>query len=281
MEDDTIGSNRCFRGISFILFPLLTNLSLLLFMCFSINLYIPSSDARNVLGIISIFVYYLGCLILFFAYGRSTSGLHELFGHNANSCIVIILIITYPIFFLFWLPYLIYQLLLYSGTPKALWEKVFAETAFSLENLYPELNKNGCTLFGRYLYIGIPFFLFALIYVLIIVFFTPVWYYILSPFGLGTFGICLFVSLRFPHSTESDLSERAHRSYRWGVFIHVFTLALPCVLLSCIYLATAGAHWYAILMLVCSGLHFVVDVVPSTIEVCRGGRRGTLSNQYL
>lgn len=278
---EEFGANRCFQGISFIFFPLLTNLSLLLFLCFSIDLYEPSSAARNVIGIIGLFVYYIGCLLLFFAYGRSTHGLHDLFGRNSNSVIIIILIVTYPIFFLFWLPYLIYQLLLYSGTPKALWEKVFSDTAFSLENLYPELNKNGCVLFGRYIYIGIPFIIFALIYILIIVFFTPVWYYILSPLGLGTFGICLFVSLRFPHSTESDLNERCQRSYRWGVFIHVYTLALPCVLLSSIYLATAGAHWHAIFMLVCTALHFIVDVVPATMGVCRGGGRASLSNQYL
>lgn len=279
-DDNEIGTNKFFRGISFIFFPIATNLALLLFLIFSIDLYVPASSATNVIGTIGFFVYYLGCFFLFLAYAKSTNGLFDLFGSSFNTFLIIIIIITYPIFFLFWLPYIIYQLLVYAGTPKAIWEKIFAGTFFSLENLYPEFCSNTCQLVGRYIYIGFPFFLFALIYICIIIFLSPLWYYVLSPIGFGTLGICLHVSLRFPHSTEFDLVQRTQKSYTLGIFVHTYAIALPCIILGACYVAFVGSRWHAIFLLVMTCLHFAVDAIPSAIGISRG-RQYSVNNIYL
>ena len=258
-----------FQSLTFILLPFCTNLSLLLFLIFSIDLFIAPSQPRNIIGIIGIYVYYIACLIMFFAYAYSTRGTSELFGSGTNKCLVFALMISYPIFFLFWLPYIMYQLMVYTGSPKLVWEKLFNGSVMSLERLFPDFNSNKCTLFGRYLYIGIPFFLFSLIYVLILIALSPLWYYLLSPLGLGTFGICLHVSLHFPHSTEIDLHRRMALTYRLGVACYVFAMDIPCIILAGVFIGLVAPEWHAILLLVASLLQFVVSIVPGTKDLCR------------
>jgi hypothetical protein len=55
---------------------------------------------------------------------------------------VAVLVLTYPIFFLFWLPIIIYQFVMLIGSPRVIWERMFEETKMSTELLIPEFNEN-------------------------------------------------------------------------------------------------------------------------------------------
>jgi hypothetical protein len=261
--------------VMLILLPLFTNISILLFEIFSLSIWVSSSDPSNIIGVIGIYFYYLGCLALFVAYGRSTGGWTQMFGGQVMA-LVIVLVITYPIFYLFWLPLIIYQLLLYVGTPKSVWERMFSETSMSVELLHPEFSYSSCQRFGRIIYIGIPFAFFALAFIVFVVVLTPLWYFILSPMGLGTLGICLHISLHFPHTIETDLLERIAKSYDWGVFIHTYALALPFAVIAIAYLVIVGVRWFAVMLAVLTLLHFVVCCVPAAITAVRKCRRNVV-----
>jgi hypothetical protein len=254
--------------LSFVLFPILTNTSILLFEIFALDIYRSSSDPSNILGVVGLFFYYLGCLLLFIAYGRSTGGWGEFFGTELR-IMVACLVITYPIFYLFWLPFIIYQLLVYLGTPHSMWERLFNGTAMSTELLLPDFNFSTGERILRCIYIGVPFVIFSVIVVGVIVMLTPLWYFILSPVGFGTLGICLHISLHFPHSTEMDILERIGMTFRWGVFVHVWGLALPFAVIAITHLVIVGVTWFGVILAIFTVLQFIVDVVPSTINVLR------------
>lgn len=270
LPDYNTGRLGVYQAISFIIFPFFTNLSLLLFIIYSIDIYASSSMATNIIGVIAIVLWYLAGLIEFFVYGRITNGWSDLFGGNGNVCMVLTLLVTYPVFYLFWLPLIVYQLLVFSGSPKGLWERIFHDSCMSLDNLIPELNNSTGSLICHYIYIGVPFFIFALIYIAILVFLAPVWYFFLSPLGMGTVGICLHVSLHFPQTRETDLNERIIKSYRLGSFVQCYFQALPLFILGIIYMIFATPAWWAIVLTFFSGLHFLIDFFPTSQMVCCG-----------
>jgi hypothetical protein len=252
--------------LSFVILPILTNLSILLFEIFSIDIWVSNSDPSNIIGVVGVFFYYIGCLLLFLAYGYSTGGWGLFLGLESR-ILVFCLILTYPIFYLFWLPFVIYQLLLTIGTPRAIWERMFMGTALSTELFHPDFNFSGCERAVRFIYIGIPFVLFSLIIICLLVLLSPLWYFILSPLGFGTFGICLHLALHFPHSMEMDIIERIGLAYKWGVFVHVWTLALPFALIAILHLVIVGITWFGCLLAITTLMQFLIDVVPSTINV--------------
>jgi hypothetical protein len=254
--------------LSTMFFPFFTNLFILFFEIFSFKIYSPVSHGSNVIAIIGIFIYYLGGLVMFVAYGRSTGGWGELFG-RANVCLILCLVITYPVFYLFWLPLIVWQLIIYVGTPNQLWERIFGGTAMSTELLHREFSSSSCQLYMRYIYIGFPFGLFCAIGFLVVIALTPLWYFIFSPVGLGMAGVALHISLRFPHSTEGDFVERIQLSSRMGIFFHVWLLAFPFAVMSIIHIAVVGVTWHGVTLAVVSLLHFVVDFIPATRGLCR------------
>jgi hypothetical protein len=254
--------------LSYVILPFFTNLSILIFEFSAIDVYTASSDSSNVIGIVGLFAYYLGCLILFLAYGHSRGGWAEVFG-LCSRCLVALLLLSYPIFFLFWLPIIICQFLLLFASPRLLWEKLFAGSLMSTDNLVPELNDSSCGFWFRYLYVGVPFVLFSLLMIVIIVFLAPLWYFVLSPFGLGTMGIALHVTLHFPQSLEGDLLERMSGTYKWGVFAHVYALALPFAIIGIAHVVIVGVTWYGVFLAVFTCLQFAIDSVPSILAVLR------------
>jgi hypothetical protein len=261
--------------VMLILLPLLTNISILLFEIFSLSIWVSSSDPSNIIGVIGIVFYYLGCLALFVAYGRSTGGWTEMFG-GQTMILVVVLVITYPIFYLFWLPLIIYQLLLYVGTPKSVWQRMFDGTSMSIEFLHPEFSYSSCQRFARAVYIGVPFAFFAFAFVVFVVALTPLWYFILSPMGLGTLGICLHISLHFPHTINADLIERITKSYDWGVFVHTYALALPFAIIAIAYLLIVEVSWFAVMLAILTILHFAVCCGPAAVSAVRKLRRNVI-----
>lgn len=242
--------------IFYILFPLVCNLMVLIFESLSIKVLEGSSRPTNVIGVIGLFVWYINGLLHFTLYGRSSGGWSDVFG-SANACLVVSLVICYPMFFLFWLPFIMYQTSVYFGTPRKLWNRMFQDSCMSTELLHRDFMTSTGQLVCRYFYIGIPFGLFALILILLMAVTSPVWYWILSPTGLGTLGVALHVSLHYPHTIESDVVERIHMSEGWGIFLHVFTLAFPFFILGISHLATVGFTWYALLLTLFCGLEFL------------------------
>ena len=253
--------------IFYIVFPLFTNLFVLIFEALAIKIYQASSQPTNVIGVIGLFVWYINGLLHFTMYGRSTGGWKDVFG-SANACLVVSLVACYPIFFLFWLPYIMFQTSMYFGTPRKIWNRIFSDSCMSTDNLVRDFTTSTGQLVCRYFYIGIPFGLFSLILILLMAFTSPIWYWILSPTGLGTLGVALHVSLHYPHTLESDVVERIHDSEGWGIFIHVFTLALPFFVLGIAHMASAGFTWYALLITLIAGLEFLSGCYPAVKKLC-------------
>ncbi|EAY08704.1 hypothetical protein TVAG_079640 [Trichomonas vaginalis G3] len=249
--------------------PLLTNISILLFLIFSIDLYRANDYINNVLAYCTVIFWYISGLVQFIAYGRVTGGWDDLFGASGFAILIIIIVITYPIFYLFWLPIVLYHLVMLIGCPWQLWQRRFQNGCMTLDKLIPSLADSTASLVLCYIYIGIPFWFFCVIYIGSIIILSPVFYFLFSPMGYSTFGIVLHVSLRFPTTLEFDIKERVEKTYRFGVFFHVYLTCLPMVIISAVSVALNGVTWWAILMLVLAGLNFLVDCVTSIINLAK------------
>jgi hypothetical protein len=81
------------------------------------------------------------------------------------------------------------------------------------------------------------------------------------PLGFGPLGICLHMTLPFPHSKEIDLCM--------GSDCPCMGLASPFAIIAIVYLAIIGVTWFACLLAVVTLLQFIVDVAPSTMAVLR------------
>ena len=241
------------------IFPLVTNLAILLFICFSIDLYISYQSPRVIIGVVAILWWYIGGLAHFVAYGNSTKEWDELLGGPTNFLIVIIIIITYPVFYLFWLPYVLFHLIRAVGSPWEVWQKLFDNSPLTLDKLIPDLVETRCELFINHLYVGIPFYLFCIIYIGFVIFLLPLWYFIFSPLGYGVLGVALNVSFHFPSVTSYEIEDRIERTYGMGTFIHVYVVCLPMFILSAVHVGVVGATWYNILLLVITIVNFAVD----------------------
>jgi hypothetical protein len=204
-------------------------------------------------------------------YGLIMGNWSELLYGVDNFFLSILICVSYQVFFLFFIPFAIFRIMVIGpGTPVGLWEKMFSGGAGSTENLKCESASAGVYII-RYIYIGVPFFIFALIYILLMVALSPLLYFILSPVGIGMYSVCLAAGLSRDDIRVSNINERVERTYRWGMIINVFVLALLGILVSACYIALVAAHWWAVTLLVFCVLNFLVGVYPTVMAVVRGG----------
>lgn len=255
-EDELLSKSKKLLDIAVL--PFFTNLFYLTFVIYSFDAYQSNSAPTNIIALSAVFYWYIVGLFEFTAYGKSGGGLSESLRIRGRHFIVILIIISYPVFYLFWLPLVLYNIIFSTNSPRKLWQRIFEDSVLSLEFLIPNYTTDRGSLFLAYLYIGIPFLLFSAVYICIITFLIPFWYYIFSHFGLSTLGICLHVTFHFPNFTTDDLQERIDRSYDTGNFIHVYLMCLPAFILGLISCLVVEPTWHAICLLIASGVNFLL-----------------------
>ena len=252
------------QKVSFCIFPFVMNVCFLIFIIVSITTTLSPLDPRNSIPITDCFFIYILDCVFFYMYGKCMGTFTEIFyGVEDNLFLDIILIITYPVFFLFYLPFIMYSMMKrYHASPADVWEKVFGSGGMSLSNLRTDID-SGVSTIGRYIYIGIPFGIFALIYILIFIALTPLWYFVFSPLGMTMYSICLAVSFAFDEYRASTMNDRVDVTYNWGLFLNIYGIALLATISSACYIGLVGPDWHAILLIVVSGLYFGIFCGPA------------------
>lgn len=258
------GSVSWGKRILYIGFPFAINLCFLIFIGVSIDVNQWPSWPVNSIPLTLVFLHYLTGIAMLFTYGKTvTDGFYDMFLGTENMCLHITLVLSYPIFFLFRLPVILFRFIVYIGTPCDLWDRIFEGTGGSLDNLRPENAPNGFDVFVRGIYIGIPFFIFSVIYMGVLIFLSPIWYFIFSPVGLSTYGTCLAVSMQADDSNTTSYNDRVDQSYPWGLFINVFILNLEYMFGAISYIALVGSEWQAVLLLIVTLFYLVCGCYPA------------------
>jgi hypothetical protein len=248
--------------VLYCIFPFCMNLCFLLFVCFSITRTLIPQEPRNSIAVTTIFLLWLVQIATMVLYGRIMTSASELFYGRDNFALSIWLSISYPVFFFFFLPFAIYRIIVFIGTPNKLWERAFGQA------IAAAAEENASCL--RYVYVGIPWFIFAAVYILLMVALAPLWYFVLSPLGMGMYSICLAVGLNSDEFRASSINDRVERTYRWGMVINLFVLALLGIAVGSAYVALVASHWWALLLLIVCSLYFLVGIVPTVRDVCLG-----------
>ena len=252
---------------TFCIGPFIMNACFIVFIGCSITLALHPLEARNAIALTCCFLIFVIDAIIVGFYGLIMGNWSELFYGIDSTFLSIALAISWPVFFLFYLPYVIYTLMVRWGSPKAVWEKAFGGCA-SIEYLKCG-SASGGKVFVRYLYIGIPFGLFALLYIIAMVVLSPLWYFIIAPIGMGMYSICFSISFMSEDVRVTSVNDRVARTYRWGMFFNIIVSGLE-LLVSCCYLGLVASHWWAILLLITSGIYFLACIVPTIMWMCCG-----------
>ena len=260
------------QRLTFCIGPFIMNLCFIIFIAASITTTLHPLEPRNSIPLTSCFLIYLIDIIIMVFYGLIMGNWSEIFYGIDDTGLSIALCISWPVFYLFFLPFAIYRLAGRVGTPTSLWEKMFSGSGASLENLKCDSGSPG-RVFLRYIYLGIPFGLFALIYILLMVFFSPLWYFVISPIGMGMYGICLSVSCHSEEIRVTSINDRVGRTYRWGMIFNVFVVGVMEFLCCCCYIGMVGGHWQAIVSLIASLLYIVTCSIPTFASLCCGRGR--------
>ncbi|OHT02023.1 hypothetical protein TRFO_30983 [Tritrichomonas foetus] len=254
--------------ISYCIFPFVLNVAFFLFIGFSITPTLIPKEVPNAIALTDcFFIYVIDCIIMFI-YGKCMGTWSELFyGVDDNIFLVIILISTFPVFFLFFLPYLMFSLMKnYIGSPYAIWERVFGMGGASLKNLKCD-GDAGLAIFGRYIYIGFPFIIFSLVYLIIFLALAPLWYFVFSPFGMTMYSVCLAVSFNSDEVRASTINDRVDQTYRWGMFLNVYGIDLLAFLSSACYVGLYQFDWKSGFLLIVSVLYFAAFSIPSVYKL--------------
>ena len=231
--------------LSYILFPIIFNLFFIIFLCASVNIYRSASKPENTLSIIGAFALYLFGILDFYLYGRGNGGWSELFYSAESGFHIVMLMIGYPVFFLFWLPVVIYNIMQAFGAPHEIWERWTGSMVSGLS--------------------VIPFVVFCLLYVIWAIIMFPILYYAFNPMGFGMFGIALHAHFHFPSSTDDDLSMRIENTYDVSIFTNCWIKSIIGIIISSISVGLTGSRWYNICFLVVSSIVFLVDSIPSIL----------------
>jgi hypothetical protein len=215
------------------------------------------------------FLLWLAHIAILCLYGKIMGNWSELLYGVDNLPLSIAICITYPVFYFFFLPLAVFRIVIIVGSPVFLWERMFTGTPASITGLKCREADFG-QLFLRYIYIGIPWSCFALLYILLMVALSPLWVFLLSPIGMGMYGVCLAVGLSSDDVRSTSVADRVERTYRWGMIVNVFVLCLLGIAVSICYLALVEVHWWAVLLLVVCLLYFICGVYPTLNDVFCG-----------
>ena len=121
--------------ISSVFLPFCTNLFFLLFIFVVIDTSILPTEPINSIPVTCGFFIFIRGMVEFAFYYISVNGAEELFGDRNHIILVIFVTFTYPIYFLFKLPFVIFRLFEKFGSPAQLWEHAFSDTCASLYNI--------------------------------------------------------------------------------------------------------------------------------------------------
>ena len=270
-----------FHYMSNIVVPFCMNLFSIIFVCVVIDLNVYPTEPTNSIPIVMLFFLYLEGMAEFVCYYKAENGPEEIFGDRHWIFLVPFVIISYPVYFIFKLPFVIIRLFEKFGSPKAIWERIFSDTCYSLYYLSIS-NSDGCVTFClRVIYLGIPFFIFALIYIVLMIVLSPLWLFIFSPIGLCCFGIAACITLLSNEEDTVTTEERTNRVYYQNQLIMLIRSTSGIIFMGC-HLGLCGVHWCSVILLILFIFSFIMNlvyVIRETPDKCREGCCSCGSNQ--
>ena len=167
-----------FHYLSTIVLPFFMNLFSIIFVCVSIDLNVLPTEPTNSIPIVMLFFLYLEGMAEFVCYYLAENGPEDIFGDRHWIILVPFVIISYPVYFLFKIPFIIIRLFEIFGSPGSIWEKAFSDSCYSTYYLSYSNNENCVAFTLRLIYIGLPFFIFALIYIILMIALAPLWLFL-------------------------------------------------------------------------------------------------------
>jgi hypothetical protein len=239
------------------------NFCYILFIACSITKDQFPLDPRNSIPITTAFLLFLLDFCMLFIYYLLEGMHHEiLFGVN-NTPLAAFIFFSWPFSYLILFPFIVYRIMKRIGTPLDFWEYLFRGGTMSTENLRCDRSEGACSMILRYLCIGFPLLIVSIVYVALVTALSPLMYFVVTPLGMGMYSICLVVSFHSAQLKVTSISDRVARTYCWGMLLNVYGGALLGVLVSICYIALVAAHWWAILLLISSGVYFITCCFPA------------------
>ena len=240
-------------------FHFLLNIAVILFIIFAFTTTLASSSATNVLAIVVLIVFYIAnsIIVAFFCW---SSGIWRWLNNLILGLFTIIcIIIGFPLFYLFSLPYTWFYFMKWVGWPTKAWHFIFGDGCCSIESFYDAKNNAGFTVL-KGIYIGIPFILFCILWFVFAIICIPLIFALFAAYGFGIFGCCLHYWCLLKCESCETLYQIMNSSFYHSLLGSVYALSLPMLILAIIHVVLVGVTWYGIFLLVVSAIYFLAFI---------------------
>lgn len=246
--------------LAHLVFSTILNLAIILFIVYSFSRNESSSSATNVISLITLILYYIGLAVLYGLFAYSSGVWYRINQLIMGIFTIFCIIIGFPLFYIVSLPFAVFQFICWLGTPGYIWDTIFCNGCYSLQSFQDTKGHAGFTVL-KGIYIGIPFIIFCILYVVFVIVLFPVILVLFAPYGFGTFGCCLHLWCIDRCQGIDVLFQFMNSTYLHCLIGNVYGISLPMMILSIVHVAIVGVTWYGIFLLVVSILYFVVFVI--------------------
>jgi len=259
------GTSRILVLLFYVIMPILLSILIVLFIVNSFDMSTVEFNRRNQLSVAAFIFYYLGGALLFYAINRQIGGWIKLFSYSGGGFIVFCLVVSFPFYFLLTLPFSVFYFLQYLGSPKTLWEKLFDDTIMSFMNF--EEDQNICSLLTKGLYIGIPYVIFLILYVIVSIILFPVLLLLFSPLIGGPWGISYHFALRNISTIEETMWDNIENSHILARFLVSWVLSFPMIIISGMYYFLVMKTNQSLYLFGFSILYFLINGITSMMSL--------------
>ena len=240
-------------------FHFILNLAIILFIIFAFTTTLASSSATNILAIVVLIVFYVANAIIFALFCWSSGIWNWVSKLVMGLFTMICAIVGFPLFYLFSLPYAWFFFVRWIGWPTKCWHFIFGDGCCSLES-FGDIKQNAGFSVLKGIYIGIPFLLFCVLWLVFVIICFPLIYALFAPYGFGIFGCSLHYWCLLKCESCETLYQIMNSSFYYSILGSVYALSLPMIVLSIIHIITAGVTWYGIFLLVASMIYFLAFI---------------------
>ena len=244
--------------------PLIINFGWFLFLGLCYDRTLTISNSRNVIFIIGVILFYITGIPTMSTYFRVVGTWIKEF--NGEFCCITTTCILYPFLYLITTPMTMIHLARIWKVPSLLWDSCCCRQC-RLEDLHT-VHRLGITCIScRHLWVGIPFCLFYLLYVIVGIVVAAVIFIFLNPLGLGPLAVALHIAIRDENGAEENLWDGLSASHYWNCTMFGLISCLAACVITAAFLAIVGILWFPLFLFVVALLYAVVVMIPSVIQL--------------
>jgi hypothetical protein len=244
-----------------IILPIFLNACWFAFLISIYDATLPTSEARNVIFIISVILFYVSGASMVATYHRAIGFSAEPM-NVATFFFILFAVVLYPLFFLLTLPRSLWYLCHICSSPTDLWNAQFDRCGASVDTL--ECNScSECTC--RQFCPGSLFGIWVGLYVLCFIVLGPIVFIVCFPLIVGPAGVALHFSLRSEIGVCDVFWLSLDLSHLWNALMYGLFSAIPALFVAIAYCVAVTPAFIAVFFAIAAAVVILFGAIPAIV----------------